>query len=215
MSTVSQRQLGLLDVGAPAPSRCGRCDAKRGPGGRCRTCDKGEIPEPGKPAHRRWTRGIGRVIRRRLEERGIGHLDLDAYRAIVLGDVVLPDPCRALLADLAALPCSAAKYRRLLDRAVLQAQAYHALRKLGWPGDHSPATDRAAFEIADEILAARAAREAGVRIVVHERARIADVDDHAERDHDAELEAQQAIDAVLRERRMQAPGDGPGKETTT
>lgn len=112
-------QTPLLDIGPPGRCRiCGsklKAPAKRP---RCRWCDKGDIPKPGTPAWHRWTRGICRTIRARLEAAGLWRFDFEAVNALVFDTGECPAQVAPLLADIAALPCSYGRYNVVLERAL-------------------------------------------------------------------------------------------------
>jgi hypothetical protein len=57
-------------------------------------------------------RGIVAVVRRRLEDAGVGAMAADACRALIIADVPMPSDAVGLLADIAEMPISVVAYRR-------------------------------------------------------------------------------------------------------
>ena len=105
----------------PAP-RCARCGLKLPPLRRpsCRWCDRLNIPPPGGPAWRRWTRGLSRTIRRRCDDAGLWQHQIAASKALLFDDGAVPAEVTELLADIAVLPCSYGRYAVVLERALNQ-----------------------------------------------------------------------------------------------
>lgn len=92
---------------------------------RCRPCQK-DTPRPGGAAWRRWTRGIDRVVRARLDAAGLGRLWASTWEALLL-DAPMPAETATLVADIATLPLSPKRYQAALDRAVTRSQIMYAL----------------------------------------------------------------------------------------
>lgn len=118
----------LLDIGPKARRRCPICD---GPikAGRCRPCQK-DTPAIGGPAWHRWTRGIDRVVRARLDAAGLSRLWADTWEALLL-DTPMPAAAAPLVADIARLPFSPKRYQRFVDRAVTASQLIYILARGG------------------------------------------------------------------------------------
>jgi hypothetical protein len=140
----------LTTKGKEGP-RCRLCGMKF-KAGRCWICDKGEIPRPGSKRYHAWTRGLMRTVRDRLDAVGLGHLLSDTLRAMLLEDTPVPAAAAPLLGDILALPMSPKRYQRLEERALLQDQAYRALRARGVAPDEA---DKIADETADKIMRTR------------------------------------------------------------
>lgn len=120
----------LLDLGPPPLPACAMCGGKLARA-RCRPCQK-DTPAPGGPAWRRWTRGIDRVVRARLDGAGLGRLWAATWEALLL-DGVVPPEAAALVADIARLPFSRRRYHRVIDRALLHSQIETMLSRAGLP----------------------------------------------------------------------------------
>jgi len=114
------RGYGIVTERAPLlpkdATRCPRCRGKvvrR----RCRACDK-DTPSPGTPSWSRWTMNISREIRDRCWKAGLQAHAMPAMEAIVFDRGTCPPEVAELLADIAALPCSRARYEVVLERAL-------------------------------------------------------------------------------------------------
>ena len=115
-------QSALLDVG-PAPTKapwsCPTCGGTTKKAGRCKPCHI-EPPKPTGTTGKKWISGILRVVRTRL-----AHLPdrvvMETWEALLLDSRPIPEEARALVADIALLPFSAKRRRRLEDRCVLAA----------------------------------------------------------------------------------------------
>lgn len=176
------KQAALLDVGASARSPCPMCG---GPirSGRCRPCQK-DTPPLGGPAHDRWTRGIDRVVRARLDGAGLGHLWAATWEALML-DTPIPPETAPLVADIARLPFSHRRFQRMVTRALLHSQLETMLCRAGHPNGERGGwvASNTAGRAADLIMAQRARVDAGE---VFERA------------HDAELVHQAVLEHGVR-----------------
>ncbi len=103
------KQIALFSVGDRART-CLLCDGVI-TGARCHPC-RNTYPRPGTASHARWMRGIVAVVRRRLEDAGLGALAADACRALIIADVPIPSVAVGLLADIAEMPISVVAYQR-------------------------------------------------------------------------------------------------------
>ena len=179
------KQAVLLDLG-PKPARppCSTCGGPRRARGRCRPCEK-DHPAPGGSAWRRWTRGIDRVLRARLDGAGLDRFWVKALAA-VLGDEPIPPEVAPLVADLARLPCSPRRYRRKLDQALTRSQIGQQLYEQGLRG-----TARDPHRV--DNIAGRAAE-----LIWAQRDRVA-AGEVFERRHDAELVEQAVLEDEARE----------------
>lgn len=97
--------------------RCSTCGNVMRNGRRCGPC-VGATPNPGTPAWSRWTRGICRTIRARLNAANLWQHDMAAIKALVFDEGQVPAEVAPLLADIAALPCSFGRYNVALERAL-------------------------------------------------------------------------------------------------
>ena len=123
---MSQQALPGLAVSArPVCPLCGGKLVMR----RCRACQK-DTPAPCDTAWKRWVRGLEQTVRSRCEAAGLRHLEAPTWRALMLDDA-LPPETAPLVADIAALPFSARRYRRNIDRAVLASMLLGAVIDLG------------------------------------------------------------------------------------
>lgn len=125
-------QPALLDVGArPAkpPWSCPTCGGTKKKAGRCKPCVV-EPPKPTGTTGKKWISGILRVVRTRL-----AHLPdrvvMETWEALLLDSRPIPEEARVLVADVAALPFSAKRYQRALDRALCASQLLGILAELG------------------------------------------------------------------------------------
>lgn len=123
------KQTALLDVGAKPPWSCPLCGGTSKKLGRCRPCFI-EPPAPGGPAHARWTRGIFRVVRTKL-----AHLPdrvvMDTWEALLLDNREIPPEAAPYVADIARLPFSARRYKRVVDQALTRAHIGYRLAEQG------------------------------------------------------------------------------------
>ncbi len=126
------KQVALLSVGARTRA-CPLCDGVI-TGARCHPC-RNTFPRPGTSSHRRWTRGITAVVRRRLDNAGLGALAPDACRALILGDIPIPSAAAGLITDIAAMPISVEAYQREIDRCVDMSLGEIAAREEGLTGE--------------------------------------------------------------------------------
>lgn len=176
------KQAALLDVGAAAPPACPMCG---GPirSGRCRPCQK-DTPPIGGAAHDRWTRGIDRVVRARLDGAGLGRFWAATWEALML-DTPIPAETAPLVADIARLPFSHRRHQRLQGRALLHSQLETMLCGAGYPNGErgSWVASNIAGAAADLIMAQRDRVEAGEAF---------------ERVHDAELVHQAVLEHGIR-----------------
>jgi len=126
------KQVALLSVGDRTRA-CPLCDGVI-TGARCHLC-RNTFPRPGTSSHRRWTRGITAVVRRRLENAGLSALAPDACRALILGDIPIPSAAAGLIGDIAAMPISVEAYQREIDRCVDMSLGEIAARDEGLAGE--------------------------------------------------------------------------------
>jgi len=124
------KQTALLDVGGKPAWSCPMCGGISRKLGRCRPCFI-EPPAPGGPAWRRWTRGIDRVMRARLDAAGLGRLWCDTWEALLLDERPIPPEAVPLVSDLARLPFSARRYQRVVDQALTSAHIGYRLAEQG------------------------------------------------------------------------------------
>lgn len=119
---------------------------------RCRICDKGEIPRPGSDTWKRWTRGLVRTLRARLDGVGLGRLATTAAEALLLESCPMPEEVAPLLADITRLPISVRCYWEALDQGVDESHAYRALRGADVPQREAATI---AIEVARELAERR------------------------------------------------------------
>jgi hypothetical protein len=150
---------------------------------RCRPCQK-DTPAPGGPAWRRWTRGIDRVVRARLDGAGLGRLWAPTWEALLL-DGVVPPEAAPLVADIARLPFSSKRYQRVIDRALLHSQIETMLSRAGLPNG-----ERGGW-VASNVAMAAAER------IQAQRDRVA-AGEIFERVHDAEIVHEAVLEHELR-----------------
>lgn len=124
------KQTSFIDAPTKAPWSCPMCGGTKKKSGRCKPC----YIEPPKPCGRAWsvwTRGVRHVVEKRLASAGLGRLLSETWPAIVLEDRPVPAEAAALLVDVLALPISAKKYQRTLDRALLASQLLYIAAECG------------------------------------------------------------------------------------
>lgn len=170
------KQIALLAVGDRARA-CPLCDGVI-TGARCHPC-RNTYPRPGSASHQRWMRGIVAVVRRRLEDAGLGAHAADACRALIIGDVPMPSAAAGLLADIAEMPISVDAYQREIDRCVDISLGEIAAREEGLTGDEATAYAEAFAAGRKERRERR--RMPRMRVEVATMLRVAEVDhDHNE-----------------------------------
>jgi hypothetical protein len=107
--------------------------------GRCKPCFS-ETPKPGGRAWCRWTNGIRDVVRARLAALPESAI-IDTWTALLLDRGEVPEGARAIVADIAAIPFSARRYQRSIERALLASFFVYDLGKLGVQREADDARD--------------------------------------------------------------------------
>lgn len=97
----------------------------------CNRCVKQDIPQPGTPAYERWSRGISKMVYRRLNAAGIDSFDnLKAAWTWVCDDGPEPiEEVRAVLADVKAVFVSRRRFWQIVDREVSKIRAADRARR--------------------------------------------------------------------------------------